>query len=80
MPSGAYQRVLVNGVPYWKDSSNVLYLFESNTPPNNDTRRRIGTVSGGIDPTWKDDLHTFVEQYRASLQPRARGPAAAPKS
>lgn len=78
MPShpAPYQRILFNGVPYWKDSDGNLYLYESATHPTSETRICLGTESTGLFADWQTRLASRLTQYRASQTPRARAAAA----
>lgn len=56
----------IQGVPYWVDTTNTLYLYGS-TPP-----LKIGTVDAATKapafaPTWKEDVKDFLLAYRQRL-------------
>lgn len=63
-----HQRVMVNGMPFWKESG-VLYAYEPNPTP--ETVIRLGTEAG-LDPNWDKAYQSKLEEYRSTLKPRAR--------
>ena len=75
------QRQIVDGVPYFIDKQNTVYLWDTQTT----TPTRIGTYS----PTTKSvslqsDLQTKLsgklEQWRSNTQPRLRRPEGTEKT
>lgn len=73
-----YQRVLVEGIPYWKDPQGSLYYYESATHPTPETRICLGTESTGLSADWQTLLQDKLTSYRAGLASRSRAVAAAP--
>lgn len=63
-------RVLVEGVPVWKNAADELFYYDTQAPI------KIGTLSGGFEEGWQTVLQGSLESYRAAAAPRAR---AAPK-
>jgi hypothetical protein len=66
MSSTPYTVETVQGVPFWKDSQNVLYLYQSSPPV------RVGTYNtekkeGSLDDDWKQRADTYLLTYRQSL-------------
>ena len=72
MPPNPYQRILLNGVPVWKDATGSLFYYESSTQPTADTRIQIGTEATGLSPDWKTRLEQKLQAYRQTSQTRAR--------
>ena len=72
MPSSLYQRIVIKGVPYWKDSASNYYYYESSTPPTEETRILIGSEATGINPDWTNRLEPMLRAYRLSEKSRAR--------
>lgn len=67
-----YQRVIVRGIPVWKDAEGRLYYYETATPPTEATRIQIGTEAGGFNPDWKNLLGPLVQAYQEKAQSRSR--------
>lgn len=75
MPSPApYQRILVNGVPSWKNSNGNLYYYETSTPPTEQSRILIGSEATGLNPDWVNRLEPMLRAYRSGQKSRARAP------
>jgi hypothetical protein len=72
--SNPFQRVLYNGVPYWKDAAGTLYYYESSTPPTEASKIRLGTESAGLDTDWFENLAETLEAYRTAATSRSRLP------
>ena len=72
MPPNPYQRVLIHGIPVWKDSEGRLYYYETSTPPTPDTRIQIGTEATGFNPDWKTLLEGPLHNYREAARQRPR--------
>jgi len=70
MPPNPYQRVIMHGIPVWKDAEGRLFYYESITPPTPETRIQIGTEASGFNPDWKDLLTHTLSSYRASSKSR----------
>lgn len=79
MPSqpAPYQRVLVEGIPYWKDSTGNLYYYESSTYPTEQARICLGTESSGLSADWQTLLEEKLASYRVGLASRSRNTGAA---
>ena len=71
MPA-AYQRIIVHGIPVWKDTEGRLFYYETANPPTEETRIQIGTEAGGFNPDWKDVLESQVQVYRQLSRTRSR--------
>jgi hypothetical protein len=76
-PSSPYQRILISGVPCWKDTTGNLYYYETATPPTEQSRILIGSEATGLNPDWVNRLEPMMRSYRATQKSRARAP---PKS
>ncbi len=70
-----YTRIIVDGIPYWKDTEGALYYYEGSTPPTADTRIQLGTQATGLRSDWEHHLSSTLAAYRASAAPRARARA-----
>ena len=73
-PSSPYQRVIVTGVPCWKDAQSNYYYYESSTPPTEQSRILIGSEATGLNPDWVNRLEPMLRAYRLSEKSRARAP------
>lgn len=69
-----FQRILVDGVPYWKDTAGILYYYESSTLPTQESKIRLGTLTEGLDAGWEERLAGPLATYRASCTSRNRLP------
>lgn len=78
MPSvpSPYTRILLHGVPYWRDTEGKLYLFMSTAPPTLETRIQIGTEAEGLAADWQERLAPYLQSYRTAQAPRPRATAA----
>jgi hypothetical protein len=76
-PLSPYQRILISGVPCWKDATGNLYYYETATPPTEQSRILIGSEATGLNPDWVNRLEPMMRSYRATQKSRARAP---PKS
>ena len=76
MPSqpAAYQRILIEGVPYWKESATGnLFYYESSVPPTTEPNRIcLGTESTGLFADWQTRLEDTLKAYRTTATSRAR--------
>jgi hypothetical protein len=73
--AAAYQRILVDGVPFWKENATgALYYYESAAPPVEGQPNRIclGAESSGLFADWQTKLASALETYRTAAAPRAR--------
>ena len=75
------QRQIVDGVPYFIDKQNTVYLWNTETTPPT----RIGsyiptTKSVQLESGLTSKLNGKLEQWRAAQQPRPRRPAGAEKT
>jgi hypothetical protein len=78
MPAPApYQRVIIDGIPYWKDAEGALYYYENSTHPAPDSRIQLGTQATGLRPDWQPLLSSKLADYRAAAKSRPRAAAAA---
>lgn len=69
-------RLLVDGVPVWKNGEGDLFFYDQDLsqPP-----LKIGTVAGGFSAGWADTLAERLSAYRVAAAPRARATAGARK-
>ena len=70
----SYQRVMVNGIPCWRDSESNLYYYETSAPPTEQSRIRIGSEATGLNPDWVNRLEPMMRAYRLAQKSRARAP------
>ena len=75
MPPTVYQRIIFQGIPYWKDAAGNLFYYESSLQPTQENAIKIGTETEGIYPDWTNRLEPLLVSYRASQKARARAPA-----
>lgn len=73
--ANSFQRTIVDGIPYWKDSTGTLYYYESSTPPSQESKIRLGTIDAGLDTAWSERLTPLLSAYRISSSSRNRLPA-----
>lgn len=71
MPN-AYQRIMMHGIPVWKDTEGRLYYYETATPPTAENRIQIGTEATGFNPDWKVLLEGPLHSYREGSKSRPR--------
>ena len=65
------QKVIVQGVPFWRDKSNTLYSFE----PDKKNIINIGTYatdSYTLKDNWEALYETSLNDYRKNLKNRER--------
>jgi len=72
MPPSQYQRILLTGVPVWKDAEGKVYYYESQTPPTAETRICIGSEATGFSSDWQSKLEQHLRAYREASVSRAR--------
>ena len=72
MPA-AYQRVIFNGIPYWRSADANLYYYESSTIPT--VMTLLGNETTGLVPDWTTRLQESLASYRAESKSRARAKA-----
>lgn len=64
-----YERVMINGIPVWKNSENEYFAYE----PDVVTRPiRIGSQEYGFDVDLEKYYETRLAEYRQSLTARIR--------
>jgi hypothetical protein len=68
------------GIPYWKDTTGVLYYYESSAFPTEATRIALGTEAAGLYADWSERLEERLATYRATETPRTRATVSASKS
>jgi len=69
------QRVMFKGVPVLKSSDNNLYIYN----PVSSDHVKIGSVSEGLLPNWREIYTPILAAYRNELAPRLRAASAAQK-
>ena len=69
------QRKILQGVPYWVDSANKVYIWQSQEKPTNpqqigtyDPKTEVVTLLEG----WKQTYAPIVQSYRESQSSRPR--------
>lgn len=72
MAPNPYQRIMLSGIPVWKDAEGRLYYYETSTPPTLNTRIQIGTEATGFSSDWKVILNNHLMKYREETVARAR--------
>jgi hypothetical protein len=70
-----YTRIIVDGIPYWKDTEGTLYYYEGSTHPTSDNRIQLGTQANGLRSDWELSLSSTLAAYRTAAAPRARARA-----
>jgi hypothetical protein len=80
MPAAPYTRVLVDGIPYWRDGEGKYYYYESAAYPVPETRICLGSETTGLCADWQTKLAEALAAYRASQKARPRAAPAAKKS
>ncbi len=70
------QKKILQGIPFWVDAQNRIYLFENKETPGTIV---LGTYNPQTEKIqlredWKDVYQPKLDEYRASLQSRARVP------
>jgi hypothetical protein len=65
-PMNGMQRIIHMGIPFWKNSENDFFAYDTETPP-----LKLG-ASGTLFTNWKELYHTRLESYRSNLNPRPR--------
>jgi hypothetical protein len=65
------QKVIVNGVPFWKDKSNTIYSYELDKK-NLITLGTIVNDSYKLKEGWEEIYREVVYTYRANLKDRER--------
>jgi hypothetical protein len=70
--TAAYQRILVKGIPVWKDKEGSLYYYESSVQPTEQTRIKIGSESTGLSSDCMELLQSKLESYRQTMVSRTR--------
>jgi hypothetical protein len=70
-----YTRIILDGIPYWKDAEGALYYYESSAHPTADTRIQLGTQATGLRSDWEHHLSSSLAAYRAAARPRTRAAA-----
>jgi hypothetical protein len=76
--SNPYQRVMYNGIPFWRDPEGQLYYYSSSTPPTAEARICLGTEATGLFADWQTRLTDILDRYRNDMGVRPRAAAPAP--
>lgn len=69
------QRVLVKGVPVWRDAARNLYYYDGSGEVGAATRIQIGTEASGFFEDWATRLETELADFRARQTARTRAKA-----
>jgi hypothetical protein len=73
MPATPYTRILLDGIPFWKDNADgKLYYYASSTYPVVETRICIGAEATGLVEGWQDLLAPTLRDYQATQTARIR--------
>jgi hypothetical protein len=73
MPTAPYTRILLDGVPFWKDNADgKLYYYTTNTHPTPENRIFLGTETEGLAADWQTRLAPSLKQYQESQKARVR--------
>ncbi len=84
MPSVAapYTRIILDGIPYWKDAAGDIYYYEGSAFPTPEGRICLGSQTHGLRSDWQELLSSKLDSYRATAasRPRASGATAAAKN
>ena len=65
-----YQRVMFNGIPYWKGGDATLYYYESAMIPTE--LIALGNEATGLLPDWEARLQPVLQAYRTGSKSRLR--------
>ena len=71
-----YTRIIVDGIPYWKDTTGNLYYYEGSTFPSLEGRICLGSQTDGLRSDWQELLSNSLTTYRGSAVSRPRAAAA----
>lgn len=74
------QRQIVDGVPYFIDKQNAVYLWNTETTPPTRIGSYLPTKSVQLESGLTSKLQGKLEQWRATQQPRPRRPAGTEKT
>ena len=74
------QRVLIQGVPVWKNAAGELFAWEPVAAASSAAPLKLGTEAEGFVEGWKDLYQPRLQAYRASLVARPRSTAAKPSA
>lgn len=71
------QKKIIQGIPFWVDAQNRIYLFETKEAPTNPIC--LGTYSPqtetiALKDNWRELYQANIEEYRRKSAPRARVP------
>ena len=64
-----FQRVIVQGIPVWKNSANEYYAYESDVTTN---PIRLGSETEGFTVNWTEFYSARLDAYRNELASRKR--------
>ena len=67
--TNGFQRVIVKGIPVWKNSANEYFAYEQDVATN---PIRLGSESEGFTVNWKEFYEARLNSYRDSLITRIR--------
>jgi hypothetical protein len=81
MPAAPYTRILLDGIPFWKDNADgKLYYYSSAIHPTPENRIHLGSEAEGLTPDWEERLAPTLESYRTAAAAKDRpAPAASSK-
>lgn len=65
------QKVVVNGIPFWKDKSNTIYSYELDKK-NLITLGTIANDSYKLKEGWEEVYREVLDNYRTNLKDRER--------
>jgi hypothetical protein len=73
MPATPYTRILLDGIPFWKDNADgKIYYYASSSYPTTEARIHLGKEGEGLIPDWQDRLATTLQEYQATQTARIR--------
>lgn len=73
MPSTPYTRILLDGIPFWKDNADgKLYYYASSSYPTTEGRIHLGSEAEGLVADWQDRLAPTLKEYQTTQTARTR--------
>ncbi len=76
------QREVINGIPFFCDKANKLYIFDPHAAPGTPSFQ-VGTKTADgyqLNEGWEQKFQERLSTWRTELKPRSRKPATANKT
>jgi hypothetical protein len=81
MPAAPYTRILLDGVPFWKDNADgKIYYYASGLHPTPENRIHLGSEAEGLASDWEARLTSTLTAYRTAAAAKDRPRPAATAS